>query len=86
MDKKLESRIARLERLLTSKNEGYELDKIVEARQTLSSIQSMTYDLEEILEGVGDKRIEPAVMKLNSAIWDMRYVIDDCEAIAKRNI
>ena len=75
----------RFERLLTTKNEGYNLDKIIEARQILSSIKSMAYDLEENLEGVDDKRIDPAIMKLNTAIWNMISVLENCEEIAKRN-
>ena len=63
-----------------------ELDKIIEANRTLSSIQDMAYDLEEILEGIGDNRIEPAIMKLNTAIWNMRSIIENCEAIAKHNV
>jgi hypothetical protein len=84
MDKKLESRIARLERLLNAKNESeeadyndMELEYVRNVKYIVDKMQRMVPDLLENVEGTGDGGIVDLAVQLSRDIGFLKEITDD---------
>lgn len=84
MDKKLESRIARLERLLNTKNEAeeadyndMELEYVQNVKYIVDKMSHMVPDLLENVEGTGDGGIVDLAVQLSRDIGFLKEITDD---------
>lgn len=84
MDKKLEARIARLERLLNTKNESeeadyndMELEYVQNVKYIVDKMSRMVPDLLENVEGTGDGGIVDLAVQLSRDIGFLKEITDD---------